>query len=108
MSGLPPGNYTKATGIVPRSAVASSPPTSIGWNRTPSRRSSWRSGTTEDLGLMLYDVFDHERREVATDDNPHVRPGAVFFRAAIANAVLDYHPDRIADRIVRLRKTDTP
>ena len=55
----------------------------------------------EDLGLMLYDVFDHEGREVATDDDPHVRPGAIFFRAAIANAVLDCHPDRIADRIVR-------
>ena len=65
----------------------------------------WES---EDLGLMLYDVFDHERREVATDDDPHVRPGAVFFRAAIANAVLDCHPDRIADRIVRPRTTSTP
>ena len=54
----------------------------------------------EELGLMLYDVFDHERREVATDDAPHVRPGAVFFRAAIANAILDCHPDRVADRIV--------
>lgn len=57
----------------------------------------------EDLGLMLYDVFDHERREVATDDDPHVRPGAVFFRAAIKNAILDCHPERIADRIVRPR-----
>ena len=60
----------------------------------------WES---EDLGLMLYDVFDHEHREVATDDDPHVRPGAMFFRAAIVNAVLDCHPDRIADRIVRPR-----
>ncbi len=58
----------------------------------------WES---EDLGLMLYDVFDHERREVATDDDPHVHPGAVFFRATINNAVLDCHPDRIADRFVR-------
>ncbi len=57
----------------------------------------------EDLGLMLYDVFDPEHREVASDDDPHVRPGAVFFRAAIANAVLDCHPDRVADRIVRPR-----
>lgn len=57
----------------------------------------------EDLGLMLYDVFDPERREVATDDDPHVRPGAVFFRAAIANGVLDCHPESIADRIVHAR-----
>ena len=65
----------------------------------------WES---EDLGLMLYDVFDYERREVATEDAPHVRPGAVFFRAAIANAVLDCHPDRIADRVVRPRAASTP
>lgn len=57
----------------------------------------------DDLGLMLYDVFDHERREIATDDDPHVRPGSVFFRASISNAVLDCHPDRIDARIVRPR-----
>lgn len=57
----------------------------------------------EDLGLMLYDVFDHERREVATDDDPHVHPNVVFFRATITNAVLDCHPDRIADHILRPR-----
>jgi CRISPR-associated protein Cas5d len=57
----------------------------------------------EDLGLMLYDVFDHQQREVATDDDPHVRPGAVFFRAAVKNAVLECHPDTLGDRILRPR-----
>ena len=57
----------------------------------------------EDLGLMLYDVFDPDGREVATVESPHVRPGAVFFRATIQNGVLDCHPDRIRDRIVRPR-----
>jgi len=57
----------------------------------------------EDLGLMLYDVFDHDQREVSTKENPHVRPGAVFFRAEINNAVMDCYPDRIGNRIVRPR-----
>lgn len=60
----------------------------------------WES---EDLGLMLYDVFDHERREVATDEEPNVRPGAVFFRAAVKDAVLECHPDTLGDRILRPR-----
>jgi CRISPR-associated protein Cas5d len=50
----------------------------------------------EDMGLMLYDVFDLDKRAVATDDDKHVRPGAVFFRAKIHNAVMDCHPDRVA------------
>jgi CRISPR-associated protein Cas5d len=58
----------------------------------------------EDLGLMLYDVFDHESREIASDDDPHVRPSTVFFRASVSNAVLDCHPERIPDRIVRQRR----
>ncbi len=58
----------------------------------------------EDLGLMLYDVFDHERREIASDEDPHVRPGTVFFRASVSNAVLDCHPERIPNRIVRQRR----
>ena len=57
----------------------------------------------EDLGLMLYDVFDHEQREVATDGNPHVRPNAVFFLATVKNAVLDCHPDIIGNCILRAR-----
>jgi CRISPR-associated protein Cas5d len=50
----------------------------------------------EDLGLMLYDVFDPDKRTVATDEDCHVRPGAVFFHAKIQNAVMDCHPDRVA------------
>jgi len=61
---------------------------------------SWEQ---EDLGLMLYDVFDHKDRELSNNANPHVRPGAVFFRAVVKNAVMDCHPDRIADRFVRAR-----
>lgn len=57
----------------------------------------------EDLGLMLYDVFDHNRREHATDNDPHVRPGAVFFRAEVKNAALECHPDTLGDRILRPR-----
>jgi CRISPR-associated protein Cas5d len=57
----------------------------------------------EDLGLMLYDVFDHDQRRDATNDDPHVRPGAVFFRAEVRDAVMDCHPDRISDRILRPR-----
>ncbi|HEV3022329.1 MAG TPA: type I-E CRISPR-associated protein Cas5/CasD, partial [Pirellulales bacterium] len=57
----------------------------------------------EDLGLMLYDVFDHEGRESATIGEPNVRPSAVFFRAEVENAVMDCHPERIGERIVRPR-----
>lgn len=46
----------------------------------------WRA---EDLGLMLYDVFDPARR---TTGDP-VRPAPVFFRARIEGARLDCHPD---------------
>jgi hypothetical protein len=52
---------------------------------------------------MLYDVFDHDQRELSTKENPHVRPGAMFFRAEVNNAVLDCHPDRIGHRMVRAR-----
>jgi CRISPR-associated protein Cas5d len=59
---------------------------------------TWES---EDLGLMLYDVFDPSQRELSTDDDPHVRPGAAFFHATVKNAVMDCHPDRVGNRIVR-------
>lgn len=49
----------------------------------------------EDLGLILYDVFDHPLREQATNDRPHVKPAAVFFKAKVVDAVLDCHPDRV-------------
>jgi CRISPR-associated protein Cas5d len=48
-----------------------------------------RSG--EDLGLMLYDVFDPARRTTG-DPAP---PDPVFFHARIENARLDCHPDRV-------------
>ena len=64
------------------------------------RLATWEQ---EDLGLMLYDVFDPADREIATVEQPHVRPGAVFFRATIKNAVMDCHPDRVRDQIVRPR-----
>jgi CRISPR-associated protein Cas5d len=57
----------------------------------------------EDLGLMLYDVFDPDRREIATEEEPHVHPAAVFFRATVNHAVMECHPARIGDRIVRSR-----
>jgi CRISPR-associated protein Cas5d len=49
----------------------------------------------EDLGLMLYDVFDPRDRESGTS----ARPMPVFFHAVVQNARLDCHPDRI--RLVR-------
>jgi CRISPR-associated protein Cas5d len=45
----------------------------------------------EDLGLMLYDIFDPALR---TSGDP-IRPEAVFFHARIENARLDCHPDRV-------------
>ncbi len=68
----------------------------------------------EDLGLMLYDVFDHERRtqgfrwlkEEEQEKLPKkktaprwegslVKPEAVFFQANIKDAKLDCHPQRV-------------
>ncbi len=45
----------------------------------------------EDLGLMLYDVFDPYQRVSGRD----VAPQSVFFRAKIEGARLDCHPDRV-------------
>ncbi len=45
----------------------------------------------EDLGLMLYDVFDPADRP----HRRHVDPRPVFFKAFIRDAVLDCHPDRV-------------
>ena len=50
---------------------------------------------SEDLGLMLYDVFDPVLR---TTGQP-VRPESVFFHARIEGARLDCHPDRV--RLIR-------
>jgi CRISPR-associated protein Cas5d len=49
----------------------------------------------EDLGLMLYDVFDPREREAGLP----VRPNPVFFHALVRGARLDCHPDRV--RLVR-------
>ena len=76
----------------------------------------------EDLGLMLYDVFDHERRTqgfrwLTQDehemqpkkkssprwDGSLVKPEAVFFHANIKDAKLDCHPERaslVRNRVV--------
>jgi CRISPR-associated protein Cas5d len=45
----------------------------------------------EDLGLMLYDVFDPRLRSKGTN----VRPGPVFFDAKVRGSRLDCHPDRV-------------
>jgi CRISPR-associated protein Cas5d len=60
----------------------------------------------EDLGLMLYDVFDPVLRAEATDENPHVSPQAVFFHAKVRNAVMECHPDRVP--LVRPKNAETP
>ena len=68
----------------------------------------------EDLGLMLYDVFDHEQRtqgfrwltkeeqEAQPKKKPTprwegllVKPEAIFFQANIKDAKLDCHPQRV-------------
>ncbi len=55
------------------------------------------NGLTEDLGLMLYDVFDPTNRE----SERNVAPKPVFFRAKVTNGSMDCHPDRIAADLVR-------
>ena len=52
-------------------------------------------GLTENLGLMLYDVFDPTNR--ATERN--VVPKPVFFDAKVMNGRMDCHPERV--KIVR-------
>jgi CRISPR-associated protein Cas5d len=45
----------------------------------------------EDLGLMLYDVFDPRDRE----SGKSVTPNPVFFNAKVKNARLECHPERV-------------
>jgi len=59
----------------------------------------------DDLGLMLYDVFDPALRAEATVNNPHVKPAAVFFHAFVKNGVLDCHPDRV--QLIRPKTKET-
>ena len=49
----------------------------------------------EELGLLLYDVFDPARRS----RERNVAPGAVFFEARVVNGRMDCHPERM--RLVR-------
>ena len=65
----------------------------------------------EDLGLMLYDVFDHEQRSQGFRwrseadlfgqkaqfkwEGKLAKPEAAFFHAQIRDAKLDCHPDRV-------------
>ena len=76
----------------------------------------------DELGLMLYDVFDHEQRmqgfrwltkeeqeappkkkSAPRWEGSLVKPEAVFFRANIKDAKLDCHPNRV--RLARNRAT---
>lgn len=45
----------------------------------------------DQLGIMLYDVFDPRNREAER----HVRPRPVFFRARVVAGRLDCHPERV-------------
>jgi len=73
---------------------------------------AWRSlWPEEDLGLMLYDVFDPRKREAGfrwlTDEErvvrkarerhegELVRPQAAFFQARVQESRMDCHPDRV-------------
>ncbi len=49
----------------------------------------------EDLGIILYDVFDPAKRSLTDEKSPHVKPMPVFFHAKIKDAVMDCHPERI-------------
>ncbi|MGQ0658195.1 MAG: type I-C CRISPR-associated protein Cas5c [Chromatiales bacterium] len=65
----------------------------------------------EDLGLMLYDVFNHQQRAfgfrwLSEEEKPKnktapkwegtlIKPETVFFHARIENARLDCHPQRV-------------
>jgi CRISPR-associated protein Cas5d len=55
------------------------------------------NGLTEDLGVMLYDVFDPVDRAMQRS----VIPRPVFFRAKIENGQMDCHPDRINGNLIR-------
>lgn len=67
-----------------------------------------REPYTEDLGLMLYDVFDHRDRQqgfrwLRPDEPPGnarwkgklIKPQPAFFRAKLERSMMDCHPDRI-------------
>lgn len=49
----------------------------------------------EDLGIMLYDVFDPIKRAQANEEQLNVQPQAIFFNAQVRQGVMDCHPDRV-------------
>jgi CRISPR-associated protein Cas5d len=57
----------------------------------PIQLANW---SEDELGIMLYDVFDPVKRSVADEKNLHVKPMPVFFHAKIKDSVMDCHPDR--------------
>lgn len=65
------------------------------WVEDPASIKLTENWSHEDLGLMLFDVFDPRLRLQATVDSLHNRPAALFFHAVLNNAVMDCHPDRI-------------
>lgn len=67
--------------------------TEIAHNPADIKLTNWQE---EDLGIMLYDVFDPAKRGVADEKNRHIKPMPVFFYAKIKDAVMDCHPDRIS------------
>jgi CRISPR-associated protein Cas5d len=55
------------------------------------------NGLNEDLGVMLYDVFDPADRAIQR----HVAPRPVFFRAEVINGWMDCHPERLKEKLIR-------
>jgi len=63
------------------------------WVEDPSRIAPVDRIARDELGLVLYDVFDPRRR--AEEPGLNVKPGPVFFRASIVENRLDCHPERV-------------
>lgn len=61
-------------------------------NMSALQAASWEE---EDLGIMLYDVFDPAKRAQANEDQMNVQPQAIFFHANVRKSVMDCHPDRV-------------
>jgi CRISPR-associated protein Cas5d len=55
------------------------------------------NGLTEDLGVMLYDVFDPADRA----NQRNVAPRPVFFRARVVAGRMECHPERITGDMIR-------
>lgn len=61
-------------------------------NSATIKKTSWEE---EDLGIMLYDVFDPVKRAQANEDHMNVTPQAIFFHANVRQGIMDCHPDRV-------------